>query len=98
MRSLAEVFDRINVLNNPVNFVDPLGLFVFGKRPLGNSTEGFYGGEGGPIGDYFNLEMLHEHGFFEDGSGENVGFRSDGRFKEEHWLSERYTFDSVSVH
>jgi len=32
-----------------------------------------------PIDDHFNTELSHEHGFFEDGSGDNVGFFRDGR-------------------
>jgi hypothetical protein len=32
---------------------------------------------------YFNTELSHEHGFFEDGSGENIGFGPDGRFSED---------------
>jgi hypothetical protein len=58
------------VKNNPVNHFDPFGLFRFGKRP-------FWGlpiMNLDPIHDALNIEVAHEHGFFEDGSGENIGF------------------------
>ena len=58
------------VKNDPVNNFDPFGLFRFGKRP-------FYGlpfMNLDPIHDALNIEVAHEHGFFEDGSGENIGF------------------------
>ena len=68
--------------NNPVNAVDPFGLFRFGKRPLSglpwlpimssNSTA-----------DAHNTEISHEHGFFEDVSGDNIGFGPKGRFSED---------------
>jgi hypothetical protein len=69
--------------NNPVNFSDPLGLFHFGVRPLG-------GGDGpwipvlsdNPVSDLLNLNISHEHGYFDDGSGENIGFGPEGRFNE----------------
>ncbi|MFH0730747.1 MAG: RHS repeat-associated core domain-containing protein [Pseudomonadota bacterium] len=62
-------------LNDPVNLDDLFGLFVFAKRPL--STEiGWdnYIPIANPIDDFLNTELVHEHGFFEDGSGDNVGF------------------------
>lgn len=62
-------------------------MFYFGKRPLADGT--FGGAWTGPISDYFNLEDVHEHGFFEDGS--NIGFGPDGRFSE-HPIGKNYTF------
>lgn len=70
--------------NNPINWIDPWGLFRFGKRPLD-----FLGGvwlgpfSSNPIDDYFNTELSHEHGFFEDSSGENIGLGAKGRFSED---------------
>jgi RHS repeat-associated protein len=64
---------------NPVNLVDPWGLFYFGKRPLIGMSFKIEG----IIEDRLNIEVLHEHGFFGDGSGENVGFGPDGRFSED---------------
>ena len=55
---------------NPVNFVDPLGLFKFGQIALGGFPFD------GPKTDG-NLGIYHEHGFYEDGSGDNVGFFGD---------------------
>ncbi len=73
--------------------IDPLGLFVFAKRPLGNSSSGYHSFNF-PGADYLNLEGAHEHGFFEDGSGENVGFGPKGRFPEKDPANEPYTYDT----
>ncbi len=70
------------VQNDPLNFLDPFGLFRFGKRPL-SGAPWIPGGSSNPIDNYFNTEISHEHGFFEDGSGENIGFGPDGRFTED---------------
>jgi RHS repeat-associated protein len=70
------------VQNDPLNFLDPFGLFRFGKRPL-SGAPWIPGGSSNPIDNYFNTEISHEHGFFEDGSGENVGFGPEGRFTED---------------
>lgn len=61
--------------NNPVNFMDPLGLFRFGDRPLfgaPNWTQYL----GGSLSTH---QTAHEHGFFEDGSGMNVGYFGPSR-------------------
>ena len=66
-------------------------LFKFGKRPLSkpiwldestliNTLSDI---SDNPIIDYLNLELSHEHGFFEDGSGDNIGFRNNERFPED---------------
>ncbi|MFA5144009.1 MAG: RHS repeat-associated core domain-containing protein [Candidatus Omnitrophota bacterium] len=68
--------------NNPVSYIDPLGLFVFGKRPL-EGKPWFDNASDNRADDYLNTELSHEHGFFEDGSGENVGFGPKGRFSED---------------
>lgn len=70
--------------NNPVNFVDPLGLFYFGNRPLSDGKAPWFPvGSSNPIDNYFNTELSHEHGFFEDGTGDNIGFGPVGRFSED---------------
>jgi hypothetical protein len=54
--------------------VDPLGLFCFGKRPLDFLPESWHGiGTDGSTADKGNYELKHEHGFYEDGTGDNVG-------------------------
>jgi RHS repeat-associated protein len=62
-------------LDDPVNGVDPLGLFRFGKKGLwilpGIGTDGSTADKG-------NYELKHEHGFYEDGTGDNVGLFKDG--------------------
>jgi hypothetical protein len=65
------------VFGDPVNWIDPLGLFRFGKRPLNGVP---FMIEYGPD-DINNTEVLHEHGFFED-TNENVGFGPGGLFQE----------------
>ncbi|MHC5119237.1 MAG: RHS repeat-associated core domain-containing protein [Planctomycetota bacterium] len=74
--------------SNPINWIDPWGLFRFGNRPL-NSTGGkivwhwlnmIPGNDIAPpllALDAANLGLYHEHGFFEDGTGENVGYFGD---------------------
>ena len=65
-------------LDDPVNGVDPLGLFRFGKRGLGGlPLLGIFSDN--PIDDAANTEIAHEHGFYEDGTGGNVGLFKDGR-------------------
>ena len=64
-------------LDDPVNGVDPLGLFKFGKRGLGElPLLGIFSNN--PIDDATNTELAHEHGLFEDGSKEDIGFFQDG--------------------
>ena len=71
--------------------MDPWGLFIFGKRPL-SGLPWIPGASSNPIDNYFNTELSHEHGFFEDGSGDNVGFGPDGRFSENP-EGKRYRYD-----
>ena len=52
---------------NPVNYVDPLGLFQFGQRPLEAFPVTMPRTDG-------NFSFYHEQGFYQDGSGDNVGF------------------------
>jgi hypothetical protein len=62
--------------------VDPWGLFRFEKRPL-SGLPWIPGASSNPIDDAFNTEISHEHGFFEDGSNDNIGFGPNGRFSED---------------
>mgnify|MGYP001566287348 CR=1 FL=1 len=62
--------------------MDPYGLFRFGKRPL-EGQPWIPGPSSNPADDYFNTEYSHEHGFFEDGSGYNRGWRRGGPFSED---------------
>ena len=57
---------------NPINYFDPFGLFQFGIAPLG----GMPGGAMIPMPGK-NNDAWHEHGFYDDGSGDNVGFFRD---------------------
>ena len=73
----------IYVENSPINWSDPFGLFVFGRRPLA-STKWFKPGKPTEILDRINHEPFHEHGFFEDGSGQNIGYNGTvGIFSED---------------
>ncbi|WP_239057885.1 RHS repeat-associated core domain-containing protein [Pseudodesulfovibrio sp. JC047] len=66
-------------LDDPVNGVDPLGLFRFGKRLLSFLPKGAHWiGTNGSTADQRNYELKHEHGFFEDGSKKNLGFYKSG--------------------
>ena len=74
-------------LDDPVNAVDVLGLegsFRFGKRKLEGLPwlEGLSDSAGGVL-DKMNFELSHEHGFYEDGTGENIGLGRDGRMRAE---------------
>ena len=63
--------------NDPVNFVDPMGWAHFGKRPLdmtGGSCIYVLSEGGGWFGDFFNIGLYHEQLFYDDGSGEDIGF------------------------
>ncbi|QJB55826.1 hypothetical protein [Pseudodesulfovibrio sp. zrk46] len=71
-------------LDDPVNGVDPLGLFRFGKRPLSFLPKSWHAiSADGSIADKVNLEPKHEHGFYEDGSGDNIGLGERGQMTQE---------------
>lgn len=60
---------------NPVGYIDPWGLFQFGTRGL----DGFLGYKENINPSRTNRGVFHELGFYEDGSGDNVGFFEDGK-------------------
>ncbi|MDQ7836571.1 MAG: RHS repeat-associated core domain-containing protein [Humidesulfovibrio sp.] len=64
-------------VDDPVNRVDAWGLFVFKERPL-DSPFGSVPEISTPWLDKNNLELKHVQGWFEDGTGENIGKFSDG--------------------
>ncbi|SKA98667.1 hypothetical protein SAMN02745704_02940 [Paucidesulfovibrio gracilis DSM 16080] len=71
-------------LDDPVNGVDPWRLFRFGKRPLDFLPDNWHGiSVDGSIADIFNFEPKHEHGFYEDGTGDNIGFGNQGEMTTE---------------
>ena len=80
------------VLEDPINNADSSGLFVFGKRPL-SGLPWTPIASSNPVDDYLNTELSHEHGFFEDTTGGNIGFRPDGRFSEDP-TGKGYRYDS----
>ncbi len=70
--------------NLQYNTADPnnILLFRFGKRPLGWLP--WMGTlSDNPTSNDLNIEISHEHGFFEDGTGDNIGFWPDGRLPED---------------
>jgi hypothetical protein len=80
-------------LDDPVNGVDPLGLFRFGKRGLGSlPLLGFFSDN--PIDDRMNTEIAHEQGFYEDDSGDNIGFFKDGPGKDNQAGKKPYQMES----
>jgi len=71
-------------LDDPVNGVDPLGLFRFGKRPLSFIPDNWHAiSMDRSYADKFNFEPKHEQGFYEDGSGRNIGYGKSGPMEEE---------------
>ncbi len=77
--------------NNPVMYIDPLGLFRFGKRPLKGGKSKYFGT--GPLSNLFNVEAAHEQGFFEDGTGDNIGFFDDNIVGSEDPTGRNYRYD-----
>lgn len=80
-------------LNDPVNWRDQDGLFVFGKRPL-DGLPWIPGASDNPVFNYFNTEISHEHGFFEDEKGGNIGFGPGGTFSEDP-KNKDYRYDNI---
>ncbi|MDO5488726.1 MAG: RHS repeat-associated core domain-containing protein [Bacteroidaceae bacterium] len=67
--------------NNPTNYVDPYGHAYFASRPL-KDTPWLGPGSMNLLDDITNTEISHEHIFFEDDKGGNIGFGPEGRFSE----------------
>jgi RHS repeat-associated protein len=81
-------------LDDPVNGVDPLGLFRFGKRPLSFLPDSWHWiGTDGSTADKGNYELKHEQGFYEDGTGDNVGLSKSGTLTNEDIT--KYTLDET---
>ncbi|WP_253684610.1 hypothetical protein [Treponema denticola] len=60
-------------LYNPIKYVDPDGKFHFAKRNLDAAPWlGIFSNN--PLDDLFNTEISHEHVFFDDGTGDNIGY------------------------
>ena len=80
-------------LDDPVNGIDPLGLFRFGKRGLGSlPLLGLFSDN--PLDDRMNTEIAHEQGFYEDGSGDNIGFFKDGPGKDNQVWKKPYQMEN----
>ncbi len=62
---------------DPLNYVVPTGLFKVCRRPISFLGDYMSSGTTG-----LNLGIFHEHGFYEDGSLDNTGFRSNGLFDD----------------
>ena len=72
--------------NNPLSMVDPSGLFHFAKTNLKGLP--WMSLSRGPILNVLNVEVSHEHGFFDDGSKNNIGlFSKIGKVK---WNTENH--------
>ena len=71
-------------MDDPVNGVDPMGLFRFGKMPLGFLPDSWHWiGTDGSTADKKNYELKHEQGFYEDGTGDNIGLGKDKMMRNE---------------
>ena len=77
--------------NNPIDYIDPIGLFKFCSRGLGNSPFQI-----NIYPDSFNLDAKHEQGFYEDGSGDNIGYFPDGVKPDNPSNHGRYTCENKS--
>ena len=73
----------------PLDNSDPSGLFQFGTRGLANPLYSF-SRSSGESGIYLpklkirgNYHLRHEHGFYEDGTGDNIGYGDNGLFSED---------------
>jgi hypothetical protein len=82
-------------LDDPVNRVDVWGLFTFEERPL-DGPGGLQVSISSVLLDPANLEGKHVQGFYDDGSGDNVGFFPDGLHKDEKHTRDEYTPKSPS--
>jgi len=70
-----------------------MGLFRFGKRGLGSlPLLGLFSDN--PLDDRMNTEIAHEQGFYEDGSGDNIGFFKDGPGKDNQVGKKPYQMES----
>jgi RHS repeat-associated protein len=82
---MGGVFNVVNMQlyhyagNNPVKYIDPDGRAHFGKKPMEifNNIR-----MSSMLDDALNTELFHEQLFFDDGSGDNVGFGWTGRFSD----------------
>ena len=82
------------VSNNPLNWIDPWGLFHFGSRPLSDGTFYWIHGLSKNFSyDWVNLEISHEHGFYDDAEGGNVGYGPEGVFTEDP-QGKNYRYDN----
>ena len=68
--------------NNAINYIDSWGLAYFAKRPLRPSGVTLPFMINSQTDNILNTEISHEHIFFEDEMGGNVGFGEHGRFSE----------------
>lgn len=65
--------------DDPINFIDSMGLAYFALRPLG-CLPWIPGESHNPIYDYLNTELSHEQIFFEDKRGGNIGFTKEASY------------------
>ncbi|UYM15948.1 RHS repeat domain-containing protein [Endozoicomonas euniceicola] len=81
---------------NPLKYIDPLGLFLVCRRPL-EAFPGYM--SSGATGT--NLGIFHEHGFYEDGTGDNIGFTGSGLFddreKADQYLCSDESYDDSTM-
>ena len=96
-------------VDDPINCVDPWGLFRFGVRSLDGFTSVSRPGFTSPMpgsgvahgwidgmnnpGEY-NLQLHHEQGFYEDEKGGDIGHGKDGPMTKEIRRKDDYRMDS----
>ncbi len=79
-------FTDMDAGSNGAGGVEQVMPFKFGKRQIGNLPLIL-----NPVDDYHNLELAHEHGFYEDGTKDNAGFFDGSKVKRDENI-EDYTF------
>ena len=76
-----------------MRYVDPDGRAHFGKRPM-KVFHNYWGiGASNPIDNLTNTELSHEHLFFDDEQGGNLGFSWEGLFEEPKENYDEYYMD-----
>ena len=107
MRGDGDLWDYC--VDDPINCVDPWGLFRFGVRSLDGFTSVSRPGFTSPMPDSgvahgwidgmnnpgeYNLQLHHEQGFYEDEKGGDIGHGKDGPMTKETRRKDDYRMDS----
>ncbi|GLS28058.1 hypothetical protein LU351_19675 [Marinibactrum halimedae] len=82
---------------NPINFMDPFGLFKFCRRKIEDSRADIFDEASEAVIDFlgspFNLGVYHESGFYEDGTPFGFPCNYSMERKEDYNYCETETYD-----